>query len=149
MKRVLLEAAFYIISVALQIIPVIIAYGVGIPISPLFVWLIVPFYLLIGCITFSGKYHCIISVWRIIPCVLSLYICYIINMSYISRYFEHDGYPIEPWTVWAVNVYYIISAIIIVSGLVIYQTVELIRYFYKRFKNRQNNDNDVEKRQSA
>lgn len=135
MKKFILEIAFYVLSVLIQIIPVVIAYGAKIPIPPLFVWSIVPFYLLIGSIYFSRKYHFVIIIWRIIPCFLSLYICYNFNMGYINSYFLDQGYPVDPWTVLLVREYYKISLIIIVAGIVLYQTIVLIRYFYKQSKN--------------
>ncbi len=132
MKKIILEISFYVVSVLLQIVPFIIAYGLEILISPLFVLSIVPFYLLIGSIYFSRKYSFIINIWRIIPCVLSLYICYNFNMSYVNNYFLNQGYSVDPWTVWLLKDYYNISLIIIVVGMVLYQTIVLIRYFRKR-----------------
>ena len=136
MKRIILEVIFYIISIALQILPVIALYNENILVSPLCFQIIVPFYLLAGSIYFSIKHSSIINIWRVIPCVISLFVSYRFIITYIEDYFlRTSGYAPDFWTYMILKYFYIISTGIVVIGIVIHQVIILIKYFYKHSKN--------------
>ena len=146
MKKYFIEVVFYVLSVVLQIISVIIAYSFGIFIFPLIVGAVVPFYLLIGSIIFSIKQNYAIVVWRLIPSFLSLNICYKFIMSFITDYHLNQGIAPELRIINLVRDYYIVSLIILTVVIVLYQTVHLIRLkrsFYNGSKERKQNDDDV------
>ena len=137
MKKIILEVIFYIISILLQILPVIVLYNEKSLISPLYFLIIVPFYLLAGSIYFSIKSNSIINIWRVFPCVISLFISYRFIITYIEDYFlRYSGYSPDIWTYMILKYFYTISAGFVVVGIVIHQVIILIKY--KRSKESNN-----------
>ena len=135
MKKIIFEVLFYVLSVLIQIIPVIVAYEGNMLVSPLSFQIIVPFYLLAGSIYFSEKHNLVVNIWRVIPCVVSLLISYCFIINYIEDYFlRTSGYAPDFWTYLILKYFYIISTVIVVAGIVIHQVINIIKYFYRRSK---------------
>lgn len=126
MKKIKKDILLNIAGLLGLIIPVILAYNIEVIFPPLLITWTVPFYLVIMNILMSKQYNNIFSFWRVIHCSLILLLGYVFSYNYISFYFILNDSIIDQWTKILLFYEFIISLVIVVVGLFLYQFVSLL-----------------------
>lgn len=110
--------------------------------SPLYLMWIAPFYLVFVNIFCDLKCKSKICIWRIIPSGIIILIAYFIDTTYTEWYYQtsFQDNP-DPFTYLIEDYFYIISLIIVMASICIYQCIILGVFIFDKYSQRKSNIN--------
>ena len=127
LRKVFMDIGLNFVGFLWLVVPVIVVYGTDIIFPPLMLTWMVPFYLVIINIGIAEKRNNKFCLWRILHCSLILASGYYISYKYIAY-----CHLLDSMTELLLYYAFIISLIIVVMGVFLYQLLYFIRWIYNK-----------------